>query len=170
MPKGAILSTNIILTRRRRQHEVEWQGLDPTAYVRWWAHLNVKYHIWIESLCKQMVLEKSWLLGTAFDCRRQFRRTNFGPLTWPVGSDAIKYKGWVATLFLVARTHTALPDSLPHTHVCAHWFWSGRTPHPHTAPAPTIPIWIQSKFVKTKAREKSNNFFLHFFEIMSKDD
>ena len=41
--------------------------------------------------------------------------------------------------------------------------FSGRTP-----PAPTIPILIQSKFVKTKARSKSNNFFLHF--LMLKDD
>ena len=41
------------------------------------------------------------------------------------------YKGWVATVFCVARTHFARPDISAHAHVCAHQFFGGRTSHQH---------------------------------------
>ena len=40
-------------------------------------------------------------------------------------------KGWVATVFYIARTHLARPDLGLHAHVCALQFFGDRTSHPH---------------------------------------
>ena len=40
-------------------------------------------------------------------------------------------RGWVATVFCVARTHLARPDLGSHAHVRALQFFGGCTSHPH---------------------------------------
>ena len=65
-------------------------------------------------------------------------------------------KVWVATLFWVARTHLARPDSGAHAHVCAPSIWIGRT----SAPALLVRLKKRSTFF-----QQFFNLFQQFFNI-----